>query len=61
MINRGFLLKNKDKKQPHQPDYKGEITLKIRGEEGDYHLSGWIHQDESGEEYLSIKIGYSIY
>lgn len=50
--NTGALFKNKDKKTPNQPDYKGNVT--IEGKK--YLASGWIKQAPGKDDYISLSL-----
>lgn len=50
--NTGALFKNKDKKNPNQPDYKGNVT--IEGKK--YLASGWIKQVPGKDDYISLSL-----
>lgn len=50
--NTGALFKNKDKKNPNQPDYKGNVT--IEGKK--YLASGWIRQIPGKDDYISLSL-----
>lgn len=50
--NTGALFKNKDKKTPNQPDYKGNVT--IEGKK--YLASGWIKQVPGKDDYISLSL-----
>lgn len=50
--NTGALFKNKDKKTPNQPDYKGNVS--IEGKK--YLASGWIKQVPGKDDYISLSL-----
>lgn len=50
----GALFETKEKKTDKSPDYFG--TAKVKGDDAEYQLAGWIKQDKNGNPFISITL-----
>lgn len=50
--NRGVFFREKEKKNPKGPDYRGKLN--VEGKE--YEIAGWIRESKAGNKFMSLSV-----